>query len=191
MTTDELPFYFRSTVSRPRWKVRVDPTVIGQTGATSWVECRHDSWELGRWEPFHPTVEQEQRTRLNVRLPAAELATIERWADAHEKRTGVRLSPQKALVELLRRAKDAHGTQADKPDPVRPSIHADLKSGRISQVLAGSDLVLIVNESADRRDGDDRRQADALAGMNPEIVESVDRRKSPRRRSTKSDAPGV
>lgn len=184
MTTDELPFYFRSTVSRIRWRVRVDPTMIGQRGATSCVECRHDSWEPVRWSPFHQEIE---RTRLNIRLQALELATIERWVDLHAKRTGVRLSPAKALVELLRRAKDAHASQVDKPDPVTPRIHEELRSGRLSQVLAGSELVLVVNEGADRRDGDDRRQANALEGMNPELVESVDRRKKTRRRSTRSE----
>jgi hypothetical protein len=194
MTTDELVFYVRSSIDRPRWSVRIDPTMHGQRAslALAWVECRHDSWEPDRWSLFHPTVEQSERTRLNVRVGGADLEAIERWAELHEQRTGVRLSTAKALVELLRRAKDAHHARPVQPDPVPQSVHADLAAGRLAQVeYPGRMVVVEISEPAgearpaakgDHRKGGDRRSVNTLEGMSPELVEQVEQRKGERRR---------
>lgn len=194
MTTDELVFYVRSSIDRPRWSVRIDPTMHGQRAslAVSWVECRHDSWEQGRWSLFHPTVEQDARQRLNVRVGGADLEAIERWADLHERKTGVRLSLAKALVELLRRAKDAHHARPAQPDPVPQSVHAHLATGRVTQVAntSGGRVVLELNPAVearpaatgDHRKGVDRRSVNTLEGMSPDLVEQVDQRKGERRR---------
>lgn len=193
MTTDELVFYVRSSIDRPRWSVRVDPSMHGQRAslALSCVECRHDSWEPGRWSLFHPTVEQGERQRLNVRVGGADLEAIERWADLHERKTGVRLSLAKALVELLRRAKDAHHARPAQPDPVPAAVHATLAAGRVTQVEhPGRRIVLELKDASepqpsgtgDHRKGVDRRRVNTLEGMSPDLVEQVDQRKGERRR---------
>lgn len=188
MTTDELVFYVRSTIDRPRWSVRIDPTLhgLGASRTLPWVECRHDSYEPGMWSLFHPTVEQSERTRLNVRVGGADLEAIERWAELHEQRTGVRLSTAKALVELLRRAKDAHHVRPVQPDPVPQSVHADLAAGRLAQVEhPGRGVVVEISDPAakgDHRKGGDRRRVNTLEGMSPELVEQVEQRKGDRRR---------